>query len=106
MDGLDTVQGLRRVAGNRKLYLSLLQQFVDGQSDAAERIREALEREERPVAERLAHSVKGTAGNLAAGEVRTRPAPSRRRSATALRLPRWNRCARGWAKRWAACRPA
>jgi two-component system sensor histidine kinase/response regulator len=69
VDGLDTVQGLRRVAGNRKLYLSLLQQFVDGQSDAAERIREALERGARPVAERLAHSVKGTAGNLAAGEV-------------------------------------
>ena len=29
MDGLDAAQGLRRVAGNRKLYLSLLRQFLD-----------------------------------------------------------------------------
>jgi two-component system sensor histidine kinase/response regulator len=69
VEGLDLAQGLRRVAGNRKLYLSLLQQFLDGQTDAADRIRESLERAERPVAERLAHTVKGTAGNLAAGPV-------------------------------------
>jgi two-component system sensor histidine kinase/response regulator len=69
VDGLDFAQGLRRVAGNRKLYVSLLGQFVDGQSDAAERIRESLERGERALAERLAHTVKGTAGNLAAGPV-------------------------------------
>ena len=30
VDGLDTAQGLRRVAGNRTLYLRLLRQFVDG----------------------------------------------------------------------------
>ena len=69
VDGLDAAQGLRRVAGNRKLYLSLLRQFVDGHADAAERIRESLGRGERAVAERLAHTVKGTAGNLAAGPV-------------------------------------
>jgi two-component system, sensor histidine kinase and response regulator len=69
VDGLDAVQGLRRVAGNRKLYLRLLRQFVDGQVDAAERIGESLQRGERQVAERLAHTVKGTAGNLAAGLV-------------------------------------
>ena len=69
VDGLDAPQGLRRVAGNRKLYLRLLRQFVDGHADAADRIRGSLERGERPVAERLAHTVKGTAGNLAAGPV-------------------------------------
>jgi two-component system sensor histidine kinase/response regulator len=69
VDGLDAAQGLRRVAGNRKLYLSLLRQFVDGQGDAALRIKESLERKERAVAERLAHTVKGTAGNLAAAPV-------------------------------------
>jgi two-component system sensor histidine kinase/response regulator len=69
VDGLDAAQGLRRVAGNRKLYLSLLRQFLDGQADAADRIRESLERGEASVAERLAHTVKGTGGNLAAGPV-------------------------------------
>jgi CheY-like chemotaxis protein/HPt (histidine-containing phosphotransfer) domain-containing protein len=69
VDGLDVVQGVRRVAGNRKLYLSLLRQFADGQADAAERIRQSLVNGERAVAERLAHTVKGTAGNLAAAPV-------------------------------------
>jgi len=69
VDGLDTIQGLRRVAGNRKLYLSLLRQFLEGQANAAERIRESLGQGERSVAERLAHTVRGTAGNLAAGPV-------------------------------------
>ena len=69
VDGLDTMQGLRRVAGNRKLYLSLLRQFVEGHADAADRIRESLRQGERSVAERLAHTVNGTAGNIAAGPV-------------------------------------
>jgi two-component system, sensor histidine kinase and response regulator len=69
VDGLDTAQGLRRVAGNRKLYLSLLGQLVDGHAGAADQIRDSLGRGDRAVAERLAHTVKGTAGNLAAGPV-------------------------------------
>ena len=68
MEGLDTAQGLRRVAGNRKLYLRLLRQFVEGYADAADRIRESLG-SDQAAAERLAHTVKGTAGNLAAGPV-------------------------------------
>jgi HPt (histidine-containing phosphotransfer) domain-containing protein len=71
VDGLDVAQGVRRVAGNRKLYLSLLRKFVEGEADAAQRIRESLDRGERVVAERLAHTLKGTAGNLAAGPVQT-----------------------------------
>jgi two-component system sensor histidine kinase/response regulator len=69
VDGLDTAQGLRRVSGKQALYVSLLRQFLDGQADAAERIRESLDRGERAVAERLAHTVRGVAGNLAAGPV-------------------------------------
>jgi two-component system sensor histidine kinase/response regulator len=67
VDGLDAAQGLRRVAGNQRLYLKLLGQFVDGHADAAEKIAESLARGERAVAERLAHTVKGIAGNLGAG---------------------------------------
>jgi two-component system sensor histidine kinase/response regulator len=71
VEGLDVDQGVRRVNGNRKLYFNLLRQFVEGQADAAERIGESLRRGERPEAERLAHTVKGVAGNLSAGPVQT-----------------------------------
>jgi two-component system sensor histidine kinase/response regulator len=69
VEGLDIAQGLRRVVGNRALYFRLLRQFLEGHADAAERIRESLVRGDRALAERLAHTVNGTAGNLAAGPV-------------------------------------
>ena len=68
VEGLDAAQGLRRVAGNRTLYVRLLRQFVEAYADAAERIRESLGRDQAE-AERLAHTVKGTAGNLSAEPV-------------------------------------
>ncbi len=71
VDGLDAAQGLRRVNGNRKLYLKLLRQFVEGHEDAAARIAESLRRGDRPEAERLAHTVKGVAANLAASPVQS-----------------------------------
>jgi len=64
--GLDTKDGLTRVAGNRKLYLKLLRQFVEQQGPSATQINEALARNDAAAAERLAHSVKGVAGNLGA----------------------------------------
>jgi len=69
VDGLNTEDGLRRVAGNAKLYRNLLRQFAEGQSDAAQRIKECLEKGDVVTAERLAHSVKGVAGNIGAGGV-------------------------------------
>jgi two-component system sensor histidine kinase/response regulator len=64
IDGLDTAGGLKRVAGNRKLYLSLLRQFIDNQADASARVAAALARDDHAEAERIAHSVKGVAGNI------------------------------------------
>ena len=64
VEGLDTRDGLSRVAGNRKLYLKLLRQFVEQQGAAAAQITEALQRNETSAAERLAHTVKGVCGNL------------------------------------------
>jgi CheY-like chemotaxis protein len=69
VEGLDVAQGLRRVVGNRKLYVSLLRQLVETHAGAAETIRRSLDAGERAAAERLAHTLKGTAGNLAAGRV-------------------------------------
>jgi two-component system sensor histidine kinase/response regulator len=60
-----------RVAGNRKLYLKLLRQFVASEHDAPSRIRERLASQDRATAERMAHTVKGVAGNLGAGTVQS-----------------------------------
>lgn len=68
--GLDSADGLRRVAGNARLYGDLLRQFAEGQAHAADRIRECLGTGEGDVAERLAHTVKGVAGTVGATKVR------------------------------------
>jgi two-component system sensor histidine kinase/response regulator len=64
--GLDVVDGLNRVAGNMRLYRSLLGQFVDQQSDVVSGIRASLAREDFALAERLVHTLKGVSGNLGA----------------------------------------
>ncbi|GAB3186831.1 response regulator [Hydrogenophaga aquatica] len=67
--GLDTGAGLRRMAGNAGLYLAMLRKFVAGQADADERIACAMEQGDWDTAERLAHSLRGVAGNLGAVEL-------------------------------------
>ena len=58
-----------RVAGNKKLYRKLLRQFSTTEADAAQRIAAALAENDSGLAERLAHTVKGVAGNLGASAV-------------------------------------
>jgi HPt (histidine-containing phosphotransfer) domain-containing protein len=67
--GISVQDGLKNVGGNEKFYLKLLQQFLDTNRDSALEIREALEKKDRPTAVRLAHTVKGVAGTLGAGEL-------------------------------------
>jgi two-component system sensor histidine kinase/response regulator len=66
VDGLDTKDGLTRVAGNRVLYLKLLRQFAEQQAATPRQIAESLAADDRKLAERLAHTVKGVAGSLGA----------------------------------------
>ena len=67
--GLDTRDGLARVAGKWALYLRLLRQFIDEQSPAPEQITKALSRSDTALAERLAHTLKGVAGSIGARQV-------------------------------------
>jgi HPt (histidine-containing phosphotransfer) domain-containing protein len=67
--GLDTTAGLGRLAGNRKLYLKLLWQFIEQQGPAPAQIAEALGRHDDSLAERLAHTIKGLAGSIGAGNL-------------------------------------
>jgi two-component system sensor histidine kinase/response regulator len=72
VEGVDAADGLRRVAGNAKLYLSLLRRFAGQQADTATRIAESLAANDAPTAERLAHTLKGVAGNIGAAEMQAR----------------------------------
>ena len=64
VEGIDVPGGLRRVAGNKRLYRSLLEQFAQKQVGAAAQIAGALSNADYELAGRIAHTVKGVAGNL------------------------------------------
>jgi CheY-like chemotaxis protein len=67
--GVNQADGLMRVVGNKQLYRDLLAQFAAKQDDAAVRISAALENRDLKLAERIAHTVKGVAGNMGIGPV-------------------------------------
>jgi two-component system sensor histidine kinase/response regulator len=66
IEGLDMVSGLRRVLGKKHVYLSMLRRFVSGQKSAVIDIYNALIRDDPPLAERLAHTLKGASGTIGA----------------------------------------
>ena len=67
--GLDTESGLRRVLGKKPLYMLMLRKFVAGQKNTVAAIRAAFESGDLDTAERLAHTIKGVAGNIGAAQV-------------------------------------
>ena len=66
--GLDVEAGLLRTLGNRAFYLQMLERFRNGQREVGDDIRQSLEHN-RAQAERFAHTLKSTAGQLGAGAV-------------------------------------
>jgi len=62
--GIDTQSALKRTGGDRQRYESLLRRFADSQAGAVEEIRTALRALDSATAQRIAHSLKGAAGNL------------------------------------------
>jgi PAS domain S-box-containing protein len=69
IDGVDMAGGLNRVAGNKRLYRDLLVHFAAKQADAGSQILASIESGDRKLAERIAHTVKGVAGNLGLARV-------------------------------------
>jgi two-component system sensor histidine kinase/response regulator len=67
IDGLDAEDGLKRVAGNRRLYRRLLEQYAETQARAGQAVRDALAAGDRARAERIAHTAHGVSANI--GEV-------------------------------------
>ena len=69
MQGIDTHAGLAIVQGNVSLYRKLLGKFCDSQSDFVSRFQAVIE--DAAECERLAHTLKGVAGNIGARGVQT-----------------------------------
>ena len=69
IDEIDMVDGLRRVSGNKKLYIKLLFQFVKEHSNDAEKIKDAVINNNLEIGNRLAHTIKSTAGNIGASKL-------------------------------------
>jgi HPt (histidine-containing phosphotransfer) domain-containing protein len=69
LDGIDIDSGLQRVAGNVKLYQKILHKFRKGHIASAEEISQALDLGDAETAHRIAHTVKGVAGNLGADDL-------------------------------------
>jgi CheY-like chemotaxis protein len=69
IDGIDVRDGLARVAGNQRLYKDLLMRFAVDQCDVSALISDALDRGDPKLAERIAHNVKGVAGNMSIAKI-------------------------------------
>jgi signal transduction histidine kinase/DNA-binding response OmpR family regulator len=70
LPGIDVSDGLRHTMGRQDVYLKLLRKFAANYRHAAEQSRTALAQGERDTALRLAHTVKGLAGNVGASVLR------------------------------------
>jgi CheY-like chemotaxis protein len=69
VEGLDQAAGLRRVMGKQHRYLAMLKGFADTQANVPQAIAQSLAEHDIPTATRLAHTLKGLAGNVASAEV-------------------------------------
>lgn len=66
ISGLNTALGLRRVLGRTDQYIAMLRKFISGQRDFTATIQAALAQGDLNTAERIAHTLKGVAGNIGA----------------------------------------
>ena len=69
IDGLDVALGLGRAAGKKALYRNLLQKFVALEQDALGQVGAALDADDAVTAERVAHTLKSTAGSIGASSL-------------------------------------
>lgn len=67
--GIDLEEGFKRLGGNTKLYRKLLLSFKSNNKSTPAQIESALDEQDKELAERLAHTIKGVAGNIAATDV-------------------------------------
>jgi len=66
LTGVKVAESVRRIGGNVVLYRSLLDKFRVKERDFVPRIRDALSGNDQKLSERLAHTLRGSAGTLGA----------------------------------------
>jgi two-component system, sensor histidine kinase and response regulator len=66
--GIDVSLGLQRTAGKKALFRKILIQFHDKYENVITELKELVEQDKLEDAKRLAHTVKGVSGNIAATE--------------------------------------
>jgi two-component system, sensor histidine kinase and response regulator len=71
VSGLDAMQGLNRMLGKPAFYLAMLRKFVDAQRSFDSQIKVCLQAQDLAGAHRLAHTLKGLAGNIGATPLQT-----------------------------------
>jgi two-component system sensor histidine kinase/response regulator len=71
---LDVARGLQRMLGNQRLYLELLQGFCESQEAACTEMLQGYRRGDLVLVERLAHTLKGLAGNIGAERLQNQSA--------------------------------
>jgi CheY-like chemotaxis protein len=69
LEGIDIEEGQRRVGGNRRLYRKLLVEFYQDHREDVHAIRQALDQDDLETAQRIAHTIKGVAGSIGAGDL-------------------------------------
>lgn len=69
--GLDVERGLKLLSGRQATYLRLLRLFVDEHANDTEQLRQAMAAGRYDAARRIAHTLKGVAGNLGIVGVQT-----------------------------------
>ncbi|MFC1848917.1 two-component regulator propeller domain-containing protein [candidate division CSSED10-310 bacterium] len=69
LPGLDIKSGLKRIGGNRRLYLKILAEFRQEFAQVVENLKAALNNNDDEKALEVAHTLKGVSGNIAANNL-------------------------------------
>jgi diguanylate cyclase (GGDEF)-like protein len=68
--GVDVIAGIKYMGGKRDLYANVLKEFHKDYKDASELLAKAIERGDRDLMYRMAHTIKGLAANVGATDLK------------------------------------
>lgn len=66
VEGIDLKMALKRILGNEKIYIKMINKFLESQCNTHRKIEESLEKRDFEEGERVSHTIKGLLGNIGA----------------------------------------